>query len=119
MPAGVHPAGHGRREFEPGLFRHRKCVHVAAKQHASPLLAGVEHRDRARARRAFAPFERQIGKLGLHLGERFGSVEPELGLGVDRAAKRGDAPGDSVRILEQVFGQHGGGYSRTAALNRA
>ena len=70
-------------------------------------LAGVEDRDRAGARGALAPFERQVGELGADLGERLGRLEAELGLGMDRAAERGDAVGDAARILQQVFGQHG------------
>ena len=85
------------------------------KQHAASGLARVENRDRAGARAAFAPFERQIGELGADLGERLGGLEPELGLGVDGAAERGDAVGYAARVLKQVFGQHGAVITRRAA----
>ena len=73
-----------------------------------PALPRVEHRDRAGARRPFAPFERQVGELRPHLGQGLGRFEPELGLGMDRAAQRGDALGDPVGVLEQILCQHHG-----------
>ena len=65
-----------------------------------------------------APFERQIGKLGADLGERLGGLQAQLGLGMDRAAQRGDPVGDSARVLEQVFGQHGAMITRVPAASQ-
>ncbi len=82
------------REAEPGVLVHRQRIHVATQQHAAPWPGPAQRGDRAGARGASAPFERQVGQLGADFGESQRGLEPELGLGVDRAAQGDDARRD-------------------------
>src|SRR5690606_37099724 len=66
----------------------------------------LQRRYRAGAGPALAPLEWQPGELGADLGQRQRGLEPEFGLGVDRAAQRDDARGEAPRLLEKVGRKH-------------
>ncbi len=101
MPARMHRAGVARREGQAGLLLHRQRVHVAAQQHGAAIVAhlsasAAQDRDEARRRRPLANLQRQSRKRRLRLLRRTGTVEPDLGVGVDRAAQL-DQVGQFVR----------------------
>ena len=100
VAAGVHPPGDGRGERQA---RSPPCIGSASMSPRSstlrPALPALSTATAPVHDGALAPFERQVGELGADLGQGLGRFEPELGLGMDGAAQRGDAVGDAAGVL--------------------
>ena len=89
------------------MLVHRQGIHVAAQQHRGAGLRALQRGHCPGNAGAQPPFQRQIGQLGLHLGQGERGFQPQFRLGMDRAAKGGDARGNIPGGGQQVMGQHG------------
>jgi hypothetical protein len=121
VAAGMHAAGNLAGEIEPGLLRHRQCVHVAAQEDRAAALrarfgAGQRY-DEARGRLAARNLDIQTLQAVEHRLRRQRQIEPELGLRVNAPAQR-DRRGQKLFRLVEKCRQLGHAILRVTARRK-
>ena len=107
VAASVHGSGNRRGKVESGFLRHWQRVHIAAQQHAAPRPGSAFQRsEQPGGRWARDPFQRKVRQCSLDLVAGQWSVEPQLRLGMDRAAQGDDIARECAGLFEQAFMQH-------------
>ena len=106
MPAGMHAAGDFAGKVEPGLLRHRQCVHVAAQQDGAaglrPRLSAGQRDDEPRGRRSAGNFHIETLQSLEHRRGRARQVEPQLRFGVNAPAQRHGGRQQLARLVEKT-----------------
>ena len=109
VTTGVHAAGNLAGIVEPGFFRHRQRVHVAAQQHGSTRLGAAERYDEARGRWSASDVHFETAQPIEHRFGRQRQIEPQFGLGMNAPAQRhrgGQQPACFVKEAGQFGHAH-------------